>query len=110
MIWLLPVVTNNTGPDRIRRLVSRFGDTVDANTNPRSWFDRVSAIALTDTFPTTILSTVPISSGSFGVYTFADVAAGGTYTVSVTSRRYRFGSRVVSVAEALTTVDFARQE
>lgn len=42
----------------------------------------------------------------FGLYTFTDVAIGGSYTVSVTSKRYRFSPRTLAVAGTLTDIDF----
>ena len=50
------------------------------------------------------------TTGSFGDYRIEDVEAGRAYVVSVTSRRYRFASRVVNVSEALADVDFVGQE
>ncbi|HQZ94940.1 MAG TPA: carboxypeptidase regulatory-like domain-containing protein [Pyrinomonadaceae bacterium] len=50
------------------------------------------------------------TTGSFGYYQFADVEAGGTYTVGVSARRYRFTSRILQVQDTLTDVDFVGQE
>ena len=47
---------------------------------------------------------------SFGYYRFDDVAPGETYTIGVAARRYRFGSRVLRVADTLADVDFVGQE
>ena len=46
-------------------------------------------------------------SSSFGYYRFEDVRAGETYTISVSSKRYQFTSRVISVVDAsLSDIDF----
>ena len=50
------------------------------------------------------------TTGSFGIYTFADIEAGQTYVLSVQARRYRFASRVVNVADTLTDVNFVGLE
>lgn len=42
----------------------------------------------------------------FGYYRFDDVQAGETYVINVTSKRYQFTPRVVSVVDELTDVDF----
>ncbi len=51
-----------------------------------------------------------VTTGSFGFYSFEDVEAGQSYVIGVTSKRYRFGSRVVNVTDSLTDVDFVGQE
>ncbi len=50
------------------------------------------------------------TTGSFGYYSFADVEVGGSYSLAVTSNRYRFSSRFVQVQDTLTDVDFIGQE
>ena len=50
------------------------------------------------------------TTSSFGYYRFDDVEAGETYVIGVTSRRYRFASRLVQVADPLTDVDFVGME
>lgn len=42
----------------------------------------------------------------FGFYRFDDVSAGGTYGLAVAAKRFRFETRVVSVGDELTNVDF----
>ena len=51
-----------------------------------------------------------VTTGSFGFYSFENVEAGPSYVIGVTSKRYRFGSRVVNVTDSLTDVDFVGQE
>ncbi|MEQ1605546.1 MAG: carboxypeptidase-like regulatory domain-containing protein, partial [Pyrinomonadaceae bacterium] len=51
-----------------------------------------------------------VTTGSFGFYSFEDVEAGQSYVIGVTSKRYRFGSRVVNVTDTLADVDFVGQE
>jgi hypothetical protein len=50
------------------------------------------------------------TTGSFGIYTFTDVGAGGSYVVGVSPKRYRFASRTVNVTDSLADVDFAAIE
>ncbi len=40
-----------------------------------------------------------VSTSSLGYFTFEDVAAGGTYVIGVSSRRYRFESKLLQVAD-----------
>ena len=47
-----------------------------------------------------------VMTSSLGYYTFNDVEPGGTFIVGVNSRRYRFTSRVIQVADSLTDIDF----
>ncbi|MGE3466418.1 MAG: carboxypeptidase regulatory-like domain-containing protein, partial [Pyrinomonadaceae bacterium] len=50
------------------------------------------------------------TTSTFGYYQFEDIAAGETYVIGVTSRRYRFAPRTLQVLDALTDVDFVGQE
>lgn len=43
---------------------------------------------------------------SFGYYNFDNVAAGGTYTIAVTSSRYTFTSQMLQINNNLTDVNF----
>ncbi len=49
-----------------------------------------------------------VRTNAFGFFNFADVEVGGTYVVSVSSRRYRFepSSRLISVVDQVTDLDF----
>lgn len=47
---------------------------------------------------------------SFGFYTFADVPTGLTYTIRVSSRRYRFASLEITVNGDMMNVDFVGSE
>ena len=47
-----------------------------------------------------------VLTGRFGAYRFADVAAGETYIISVTSKRYVYAPQVITVTEDLTEVNF----
>ncbi|CAN5464665.1 hypothetical protein BH10ACI2_BH10ACI2_09540 [soil metagenome] len=49
-------------------------------------------------------------SNQFGLYKFDGVLSGGNYTMSVSSKRYRFASRIVSVSGNLTNIDFSGVE
>ena len=46
------------------------------------------------------------TTNSFGVYTFNNVRSGETYFVSVSSKRYRFATRSLSVSGNLSNIDF----
>lgn len=50
------------------------------------------------------------TTSSFGYYSFAEVAAGSSYTVSVASRQFRFASRTVQVADNVSDLDFVGLE
>ena len=50
------------------------------------------------------------TTGSFGVFSFDDVQTGRNYVMSVTSRRYRFSTRVVSVTDTMADVNFVGLE
>ncbi|MEO7659723.1 MAG: carboxypeptidase-like regulatory domain-containing protein, partial [Pyrinomonadaceae bacterium] len=43
---------------------------------------------------------------SFGFFSFADVATGNTYTISISSKRYRFAARTLQVVNDITLPDF----
>ena len=45
------------------------------------------------------------TSSSFGAYVFANVRGGETYTISVSSKRYRFAPRVLVVPSNLNDID-----
>ncbi len=44
--------------------------------------------------------------GAFGFYQFADVAAGGTYVISIRSRRFSYSPQVVQVNDNIAGLDF----
>jgi len=46
------------------------------------------------------------TSSSFGYYSFDDVMAGESYVMGVASKRYQFATRIVTVVDQLTDVDF----
>lgn len=50
------------------------------------------------------------TTSSFGLYSFDNVSTGQTYTMTVTSKRYRFTPQFVSVTGTLTGVDFVGLE
>ena len=60
--------------------------------------------------PVTIISpdgiATTVTTSSLGYYTFSEVDPGSTYVIGVSSRRYRFTSRVIQVADNLLDVDF----
>ena len=46
-----------------------------------------------------------VTTGSFGIYSFNNLSGGTAYTISVSSKRYRFSPRIVQVDADLTNVD-----
>lgn len=50
------------------------------------------------------------TTSSFGVYQFDAVATGQTYTLGVSSKRYRFAPRIQDVSGQLTDIDFTGLE
>ena len=48
--------------------------------------------------------------GSNGNYTYADVEAGGTYVVSVRSRRFSFSPRVLQITDNIADLDFVPEQ
>ncbi len=63
---------------------------------------RAAQVRLIDANGITTVSTT----SSFGVYQFANVVPGQTYTLSVSSKRYRFTPRMQLVTESITNLDF----
>jgi len=51
-----------------------------------------------------------VATGSFGYYTFSGAPAGESFVLSVSSKRFRFVSRIIEVFDNLTNVDFVGQE
>ena len=51
-----------------------------------------------------------VTTGSFGFYSFDEVESGGSYVIGVTSKRYRFGSRIINVTDSVSDVDFVGLE
>ncbi len=50
------------------------------------------------------------TTSSFGLYSFADIPSGGAFTISVSSRRYRFAPRTITADGNLTNIDFVGLE
>lgn len=46
------------------------------------------------------------TSSSFGVYSFANVRTGETYTMTVTSKRYRFTPQILAINSSIANLDF----
>ena len=62
---------------------------------------RNAIVMLTDTHGVTRTALT----SAFGYYRFDDVQTGGTYIISVSSKRYQFATRSVSVSDDLTDFD-----
>ncbi len=54
-------------------------------------------------------ATQSVRSSSFGYYRFDDVQAGETYIISVSSKRYRFISQIISVADEITELNLVAE-
>ncbi len=63
---------------------------------------RNAAVTLTDTQGVVRTTTT----GSFGFYSFDNVQTGSSYTLAVSSRRYRYASRTLQVDNSLSNIDF----
>ncbi|MFT3744439.1 MAG: carboxypeptidase regulatory-like domain-containing protein [Pyrinomonadaceae bacterium] len=63
---------------------------------------RNAIVSLTDAQGTRRTATT----SSFGVYGFDNVSAGQTYTLSVSSKRYRFAPKILTANDNLSNVDF----
>lgn len=66
---------------------------------------RGAAVTMTDDLGNSRM----VLTGAFGYYTFENVEAGRTYTVSVSAKRYTFSLRLVSVDDAIDGLDFIQQ-
>lgn len=51
-------------------------------------------------------STRTVLSGTFGYYSFDEVAAGETYIITVVSKRYQFTPQVLTITEELDNIEF----
>jgi hypothetical protein len=67
---------------------------------------RGSAVFLTDANGTVRTA----QTGSMGYFHFVDVPQGGTFTISVRSKRYRFAPRVINAVNDVVTVDLIAVE
>ncbi len=67
---------------------------------------RNAVVSLIDSTSTASTATT----SSFGNFSFNNAPTGETYTIAVTSKRYRFTSRQLIVNNTLTNVDFVGQE
>ncbi len=67
---------------------------------------RNATVALTDSNGARQMATT----GSFGLFTFESVALGHSYTVTVSSKRYRFAPRTIQVDENISNVELVGQE
>ena len=88
--------------------VARFGGVSISGrvTTPNGLGLRNATVILTDPFGTRRAATT----SSFGLYQFDGVMTGQTYTLSVSSKRYRFAPIVRCVDASLTNIDFVGLE
>ena len=66
---------------------------------------RGAIVALTDDLG----NTRNVLTSSFGHYTFENVEAGRTYTVTVSSKRFVFAPRIITIVDAIDGLDFISQ-
>lgn len=50
------------------------------------------------------------TTSSFGNYSFDNLSGGQVYTVAVSSKRYRFGPRIIEISNSLSNLDFVGLE
>lgn len=67
---------------------------------------RNAIVSITD--PQGVVRTATTS--AFGFYTFTDVATGASYTMRVSSKRYRFSAQIVNVGGNLSDINFTGTE
>lgn len=51
-----------------------------------------------------------VTTSSFGIYSFTNVATGPSYTITVSSKRYRFAPKTITISTNVTGVDFVGLE
>ena len=106
-------------------LVGALGDTIGANSFQGSAYVYTSSATVSGRVLTsdgrnlrnaivTLIDSQGVrrtaTSSSFGLYTFADVRTGDTYTITVTSKRYRYTPRVMVINDNLANLDFVGLE
>ena len=82
-------------------LTQDVGEVSGRVTTPSGIGLRNAVVSLTDSLGVARTATT----SSFGLYSFGDVPVGVTYTITVSSRRYRFTPRTVNVNGTLTGID-----
>ncbi len=108
--WTLNVSDNleqDTGSVRVFSLLFRSACPANAVVSgrvftPNGLVIRSAAVALTDSLGVRRTTTT----SSFGTYSFSNVETGQTYIMGVSSRRYRFSPRQLTVNGNLADVDF----
>ncbi len=111
--WLLRIRHNLINSGAVRAFTVHFTCDRDSNADVSG---RVNTPDGRPLRAATVMITDPlgnrrtVTTGSFGFYSFEGVPAGSMYTVSVSSKRYRFAPRVLSVTNSLTDIDFVGLE
>jgi hypothetical protein len=54
-------------------------------------------------------NTRAVKTGTFGYYSFSNIAVGQTYTVAVASKRFEFATQIISLSGEITNLDFIAQ-
>ena len=118
--WLFNWTLPSNGPTGVWKFRATFNSTTYDrlfNVGPVSQFASVSGRVLTADgrgLRSAIVSITDslgakrtVSTNLFGIYTIDNVRTGAAYTISVSSKRFRFASAAVQVNGNLTSVDFA---
>ena len=101
------IVGESNGAFALARIMLRASISLSGRvTTPGGLGLRNAVVSLTDSLG--VMRTATTS--SFGLYSFGDVPVGGTYTITVASRRYRFTPRTLAVNNNLTNIDFVGLE
>jgi hypothetical protein len=75
-------------------------------TSPSGQNLRNLQVSLIDNFGVRRIATT----SSFGIYTFTDVAVPKEYTLTATSKRYRFAPKTITITNAMNNLDFVGLE
>ena len=96
--------------------ISTFSDWAIGNLGPSASLANISGRVLTSggngvnnaivTLTDTAGNVRATRSSSFGIYSFEGIAAGETYVVSVTSKRFSFSPRTVTLGDDIVDFDF----
>lgn len=102
----------NGGPTVARRYIGRYSTQtppvrIDGRvTTPSGINLRNAQVSLIDQNGVRRTATT----SSFGIYSFSNIAVGQTYTVTVSSKRFRFEPKIMNISSSLTGVDFVGLE
>ena len=104
--WKVRAVLNSVTSETPFVFGSPFASVTGRVTTPTGLGLRNAVVSLIDSTNVTRTATT----SSFGIYTFNNVATGGTYTMTVASKRFRFSPRSLQIGGNLTGIDFTGME